>query len=55
MKKLKGNSQFKVEEAKMEFYIIDYAFCTRTREKLKKEGFRIVTVNTWVGEFKIAP
>lgn len=37
----------------MKFYIIGYEFCTRTREKLKKEGFRIFTVNTCVGQFKI--
>lgn len=39
----------------MEFYITDSEFCTRTREKLKKKGFLIFRVNTWIAQFTLVP
>lgn len=36
---------FSVDEAKIEFYIVDSELSTKNKEKLKKEGFRIFIVN----------
>lgn len=38
--------QFRVDEAKIEFYTADSELSTRNKEKLKKEDFRIFIVNT---------
>lgn len=42
--------QFRSDGAKIEFYVTDSEFFTkRMREKLKREGFRVLQGNTSVG------